>query len=287
MAKEDKFEELAKKQTSPSSGRGTPQGSLLYRAVAFFTQMQLGYLLRDSKHSKSAVRIFVFLEGLAALAIISTAAFLAKLPLLFPPLGPSAFILFRTPLSRAAAPRAVFIAHNMGMVIGLAMLYLFAFLFPDADLQGSDALNWPRIFALSLAMGLTSLGMIMFNCAHPPLRRLLHWWRPWAISTRQYRFWPYPLQWDCCWPRPSYSIGYWEGCRFPPGRSTPRLRGNIQTLPAWAIRKSRTGSRSPDRYSSGASRSPVPRAIQATTELSLSEDSAYMIRIRQAPVSED
>ncbi|MES9875216.1 MAG: HPP family protein [Candidatus Sedimenticola sp. 6PFRAG7] len=165
-----RFEELAKKQAQPQPPRGaaTPQSSLLYRLVAFFTQMQLGYLLRDTKHSKLAVRIFVFIEGLAALAIISTAAFLAKLPLLFPPLGPSAFILFRTPLSRAAAPRSVFLAHNMAMVIGIVMLNLFAFLYPEADLHGSDALNWPRIFALSLAMGFTSLGMIMFNCAHPP-----------------------------------------------------------------------------------------------------------------------
>ncbi|MET0084527.1 MAG: HPP family protein [Sedimenticola sp.] len=168
MDRDDKFEALAKKQTQRNGRDAPPQASGLYRLVAFFTQMQLGYLLKDSRHSKTAVRIFVFLEGLSALAIISTAAFLAKLPLLFPPLGPSAFILFRTPLSRAAAPRAVFLAHNMAMVIGIAMLHLFALLYPEADLHGSDALNWPRIFALSLAMGLTSLGMILFNCAHPP-----------------------------------------------------------------------------------------------------------------------
>lgn len=48
------------------------------------------------------------------------------------------------------------------------MLHLFALLFPEAELHRGEALNWPRICALSLAMGLTSLGMIVFDCAHPP-----------------------------------------------------------------------------------------------------------------------
>ncbi len=56
----------------------------------------------------------------------------------------------------------------MALGIGLGMFYLFAALFPDAGLLSGTELSWPRIFALSLAMGLTSLGMIYFNCAHPP-----------------------------------------------------------------------------------------------------------------------
>ncbi|PUD99031.1 MAG: hypothetical protein C3L25_10400 [Candidatus Sedimenticola endophacoides] len=77
-------------------------------------------------------------------------------------------MLFRTPLARAAAPRAVLYAHLLGMLVGIAMLHLFALLFPEAELHRGEALNWPRICALSLAMGLTSLGMIVFDCAHPP-----------------------------------------------------------------------------------------------------------------------
>ncbi|MEW7979513.1 MAG: HPP family protein, partial [Candidatus Sedimenticola endophacoides] len=161
-----RMEALAKRQAQAPGA--APQGSLLYRLVAFVSRLQLGYLLKDSRHSRRAVRIFVFIEGLSALAIIATAAFLAKLPLLFPPLGPSAFILFRTPLARAAAPRAVLYANLLGMLVGIAMLHLFALLFPEAESHRGEALNWPRICALSLAMGLTSLGMIVFDCAHPP-----------------------------------------------------------------------------------------------------------------------
>lgn len=145
-----------------------PQGSLLFRLIAFITHRQLGYLLQDGRHSKLAVRLFVFIEAVSALAIISTTAYLIQMPLLFPPLGPSAFILFFTPLARSAAPRSVLLAHSMGLFIGLAMVGLFSLLFPDAPLAPGDSLNWVRIAALSLAMGLTSLGMILFRCAHPP-----------------------------------------------------------------------------------------------------------------------
>lgn len=148
--------------------QGAPQSGLLFRLVAFFAHLRLGYLLRDGRHSRNAVRIFVFLEGLSALAVIASVAYLARLPLLFPPLAPSAFILFRTPLSRPASPRAVLLSHCLGMLLGLLTLHLFSLLFPEANLYGDDALNWPRIFALALAMGLISLAMILLDCAHPP-----------------------------------------------------------------------------------------------------------------------
>ena len=145
-----------------------PQFGLLFRVVAFFTHLQLGYLLHDSRYSRRAVRIFVFMEGLSALTIIAVAAYLARLPLLFPPLAPSAFILFRTPLSRSASPRVLFLSHCLAMLLGLLMLHLCSLLFPEADLHAGDALNWPRIFALGLAMGFTSLAMILLDCPHPP-----------------------------------------------------------------------------------------------------------------------
>ncbi len=145
-----------------------PQSSLLYRLIAIFTKIQLGYLTRDSQHSRTAIRVFVFLEALTSLAIIAITAYLVQLPLIFPPLGPSAFILFRTPMSRTASPRSVFLGHSIALLIGLLLLHLFAFLFPDTNMYAGDTLGWPKIFALSLAMGLTSLAMIQFNCAHPP-----------------------------------------------------------------------------------------------------------------------
>jgi len=164
----DELRRIAKTQIDSEKRAKNPQASLLYRIIARITHMQLGYLSRDNRHSRTAVRVFVFLEALTSLAIIATIAYLVQLPLLFPPLGPSAFILFRTPMSRPASPRSVLLAHIMALLIGLLILHMFSLLFPDAGLHSGSELSWPRILVLSLAMGLTSLGMIQFNCAHPP-----------------------------------------------------------------------------------------------------------------------
>ncbi len=160
---------MMKKRQSPAKAPDVyPQRSLLFRLISSITHLQLGYLLQDGKHSKGIVRLFVFIEAVSALAIISTTAYLIDLPLLFPPLGPSAFILFFTPLARTAAPRSVLLSHSMGLFIGLVMVGLFSLLFPDVPLAPGDSLNWVRIAVLSLAMGLVSLGMIFFRLAHPP-----------------------------------------------------------------------------------------------------------------------
>ena len=72
-----------------------PQNTLFYRVVAFFSRLRLGYLVRSVSNPRFLVAAFVLIAGTTALGIISTVAYLTNLPLIFPPLGPSAFILFR------------------------------------------------------------------------------------------------------------------------------------------------------------------------------------------------
>jgi hypothetical protein len=76
-----------------------PQQSILFRLVAFFSRKQLWYLIRKEGQSRLLISIFVFVAGATALAIISILAYITELPLLFPQLGPSAYILFYTPMS--------------------------------------------------------------------------------------------------------------------------------------------------------------------------------------------
>jgi len=112
--------------------------------------------------------LFVFAEAVVALGIISAAAYLTKLPLLFPPLGPSAFVLFRTPMSAAACPRSVILSHAIALGIGLLFLQLSAALFPESVASGLLELSWPRVAAIALSMGAISIVMIALGCSHPP-----------------------------------------------------------------------------------------------------------------------
>ncbi|RUM36398.1 MAG: hypothetical protein DSY57_05660, partial [Desulfobulbus sp.] len=145
-----------------------PQGTRLFRLIRFFSRLQLRYLLPRLRNPERIVRLFVFVEGTLALAVLSAAAYYTRFPLLFPPLGPSAFILFRMPMSAAAAPRTVLLSHLWGLTAGFAALFLGMFFFPHQASADPGVVSAASIAVLSLAMGLSSLAMIWLECNHPP-----------------------------------------------------------------------------------------------------------------------
>lgn len=145
-----------------------PQGSLLFRVVAFFSRLQLAYLIRSVRHPRFLVVIFVFSAGAIALGIITLAAYLIELPLLFPPLGPSAFILFHTPMSITASPRNVVLSHTMAVVVGLGSLGFVGMIWSNASLSDPSVMNWYRVMVIALSMGLIGLIMVTMRCVHPP-----------------------------------------------------------------------------------------------------------------------
>ncbi len=145
-----------------------PHGTFLYRAIAFVSRFRFCYLHRSTGQRQWPLVLFVLLTGSTALGIISLAAWLTKLPLLFPPLAPSAFILFYTPMSEQASPRSVFVSHAMGVAAGFASLWIMNWIFPDAGLLTGTTLGVPRILCTALAMALVSVGMIGMSTPHPP-----------------------------------------------------------------------------------------------------------------------
>ncbi len=130
--------------------------------------LQLRSAIHKTAHKQFIVMAFVFGAGVTALATIATAAHITKLPLLFPPLGPSAFILFYTPMSVAASPRSVILSHGVALASGLVALHVVAALFPDAGLFDPSILHEHRILAIALAVAMTSSATISLRCVHPP-----------------------------------------------------------------------------------------------------------------------
>lgn len=145
-----------------------PQHSFLFRLVAFFSRMQLWYLVRRISNPRILIIAFVFIAGATALGIISIAAYLTNLPLLFPQLGPSAFILFHTPMAATASPRNVILAHSLAVLSGLFSLWIVGVIFPETGLFDSAVMNWYRILAIALTMGLIGILMVITKSVHPP-----------------------------------------------------------------------------------------------------------------------
>lgn len=148
--------------------RRPPQQSFFYRLVSFFARRQLSYLLHNSRHRRLFFLLFVFIAGTTALAIISVLASVTRLPLLFPQLGPSAFILFYTPMSEQASPRNVLLSHFLGVGVGLLCLWLMAQFYPNVHLIDSSVINWQRELVVACSVGLVCLLMAVAKCVHAP-----------------------------------------------------------------------------------------------------------------------
>ncbi len=146
----------------------SPQETVLFRIVALFSRLQLGYLFHNQSHPKLLVVLFALSSGTIALGIITIAAYMTKLPLLFPPLAPSAFILFYTPLSPSASPRNVFLSHVMALGCGLLCLKAVVALWHESSLLDPALMNWHRILIIALSTSLVGLLMITVKCVHPP-----------------------------------------------------------------------------------------------------------------------
>ena len=145
-----------------------PQHSSLFRVIAFFSRLQLGYMLRSRGYPRFVVMIFVFAAGATALGTITIIAYLTDLPLLFPPLGPSAFILFYTPMSISASPRSIILAHTLAVAAGISSLGLFNLILSSVNLYDPTVMNWSRVIVIALSTGLICLMMIIIKCVHPP-----------------------------------------------------------------------------------------------------------------------
>jgi CBS-domain-containing membrane protein len=145
-----------------------PQHGPIFRFIAFFARLRLWYLLRGLQNRKILRVMFVFTAGVTALGTITMMAYLTDLMLLFPPLGPSAFILFHTPLAETASPRNVVLAHTLALLAGLGSVALMGSISPDAAVDPAAGLNWANVAAIALAMGLSGMAMITLGCVHPP-----------------------------------------------------------------------------------------------------------------------
>jgi CBS-domain-containing membrane protein len=107
----------------------------------------------------------------AGLLILTTAgvAWLSGLPMVFPSLGPSAFVLALFQDSDATSPRRVIGGHTIGVAAGLAAYHLLAggVSMTSATAPGSMA-GLQLAAAAVLATVLTVGGMLATDTRHPP-----------------------------------------------------------------------------------------------------------------------
>ena len=136
-------------------------------AVLFGLAQRLRVPALTQRHSSTLVLgLFALTNGLISIGLMSAAALLTGAPLIFPSLGPTAFLLFYTPLQPAASPRNTLGGHLIGAVAGYLSLAVFGLL-QDAPAL-SAGVTGPRVAAAALSLGLTSGVMVWTRLPHPP-----------------------------------------------------------------------------------------------------------------------
>jgi CBS-domain-containing membrane protein len=130
-----------------------------------FQRLRLEWLLRH--FPPRIVRAFyVCVNGFITIGVLALLAFVSRNPFVFPSLGPTAYLLFFDPLSKASSPRNTIFGHIIGLICGyVAFVVTGAGALPFGAHTG---IFWPRILAAALSLSATGAFMVLFNVSHPP-----------------------------------------------------------------------------------------------------------------------
>jgi CBS domain-containing membrane protein len=110
--------------------------------------------------------LYVFVNSFLTIGALALLALVSRNPFVFPSLGPTAYLLFFDPLSRASSPRNTVFGHLIGLICGYAA---FAVTGAGALPFGvHPGIFWPRILAAALSLSATGAGMVLFEVSHPP-----------------------------------------------------------------------------------------------------------------------
>lgn len=116
--------------------------------------------------STAVLGLFSFVNGVVSIALMSAAAWMTGQPLIFPSLGPTAFLLFYTPTQQSASPRNTVCGHGIGVLAGYLSLVVFGLTHAGPALAGG--VTPARVGAAALSLGLTSGLMAWLKVPHPP-----------------------------------------------------------------------------------------------------------------------
>lgn len=118
------------------------------------------------RRSRGFAGLFALVNGGLSIGLMASVAYLTHEPLVFPSLGPTAFLIFFTPLAASSSPRNAVYGHLVGIVMGVLALFVFGLL--NAGPTISEGVSVPRIGAAAFSLGFTSALMIWLRVPHPP-----------------------------------------------------------------------------------------------------------------------
>ncbi|OAQ21488.1 HPP family protein [Thermosulfurimonas dismutans] len=117
-------------------------------------------------HIKRLTAIYVLITSFLSLMILGGIAFFLSWPLIFPSLGPTAFLIFYAPARAMSWPRNCLLGHLTGMLCGFLIYFIFYCFSPEEAVQSEFGLT--KTLFVSGAVGITALAMVLADILHPP-----------------------------------------------------------------------------------------------------------------------
>jgi CBS-domain-containing membrane protein len=133
--------------------------------LSLLRRLRLNWLLQ--RFPEKLVRsVYVFVNGFITIAVLALLALVTRNPFVFPSLGPTAYLLFFSPLGKTSSPRNTILGHAIGLACGYGAFVLTgAGALPFGAHQG---IFWPRILAAALSLSFTGALMVLLDVSHPP-----------------------------------------------------------------------------------------------------------------------
>jgi CBS-domain-containing membrane protein len=145
---------------SSARGHGHPDHTLL-----LVRKLRLEWLLQHFP-PRLIWSAYVFINGFISIGVLALLALVTRNPFVFPSLGPTAYLLFFSPLGKTSTPRNTVCGHAIGLICGYAAYMLTgAGALPFATHPG---IFWPRILAAALSLSATGALMVLLDVSHPP-----------------------------------------------------------------------------------------------------------------------
>lgn len=144
---------------------GPVGGDLAAEVFGLARRMRLPALA--ARHNSTfVIGLYAFVNGVVSIGVMSIAALVTGAPFVFPSLGPTAFLLFYTPMTPPSSPRNTMCGHAIGAAAGYLSLVIFGL--TEAPPALATSVTWDRVGAAALSLGLTAGVMVWAKVPHPP-----------------------------------------------------------------------------------------------------------------------
>ena len=110
--------------------------------------------------------VYIFINGFLTIALLALLAVVTSSPFVFPSLGPTAFLLFRSPLQQSSSPRNTILGHAIGLACGYGAYFVTGAV--NMPFGVHPDVSWPRVYAAALSLSATGALMVLLRADHPP-----------------------------------------------------------------------------------------------------------------------